>query len=178
MNAPIRGRFSLFDHHGQPVTDRSYRGRWMLVLFGFTHCQVVCPRALAKYSAVIERLEPTGAAQVKPLYVTVDPERDSPEVMRNFLQSKYPLFTGLTGPAPAIEAVKDAFSVFTRRRPDTADPDGYAVVHSAMAFLLNPRGEYVAHFSDAATTETILDRLREILAEAAGPCCHSQSAGG
>jgi protein SCO1/2 len=166
LNAPICGRFSLFDHHGQPVTESSYRGSWMLVLFGFTHCQLVCPRALAKYSVVIDRLEPTDAAQVKPLYVTVDPERDSPEVMRNFLQRSYPRFTGLTGPAPAIEAAKDAFSVFTRRRPDAADPDGYAVVHSAMAFLLNPRGEYAAHFSDAATTETILNRLREILAEA------------
>ncbi len=167
MNAPICGRFSLFDHHGQPVTESSYRGSWMLVLFGFTHCQLVCPRALTKYSAVIDRLEPTDAAQVKPLYVTVDPERDSPEVMRNFLQRSYPRFTGLTGPAPAIEAAKDAFSVFTRRRPDAADPDGYAVVHSAMAFLLNPRGEYAAHFSDAATAETILNRLQAHLSSPA-----------
>jgi protein SCO1 len=165
LSAPIRGCFSLVDHHGQPVTERSYRGQWMLVLFGFTHCQVVCPRALAKYSGVIDRLEPTDAAQITPLYVTVDPDRDSPEVMRTFLQRSYPRFTGLTGPAPDIEAAKDAFSVFTRRRPDSADPDGYAVVHSAMAFLLNPHGEYVSHFSDAATTETILDRVREILTE-------------
>jgi protein SCO1/2 len=168
MSGPVRGRFALTDHHGQSVTEKSYRGRWMLVLFGFTHCQVVCPRALSKYSAVLDDLDP-ASAKVQPLYVTVDPERDSPEVMGAFLEHTYPRFTGLTGQPPAIAAAMDSFSVFTRRRADAADPDGYAVVHTAMAFVFDPVGEYLTHFSDAAPASTILARMRKLLSDAVDP---------
>jgi cytochrome oxidase Cu insertion factor (SCO1/SenC/PrrC family) len=80
----IDGRFELVDHNGVPVTERSYRGGWMLVFFGFTHCRMVCPRALGKLSDALDQIRDL-TTQIAPLYITVDPKRDSPEVMRAFL---------------------------------------------------------------------------------------------
>src|SRR5262245_61304659 len=98
----LGGAFNLVDHHGRAVSDETYRGRFMLLFFGFTHCRAVCPRALARLSRVINRLGPE-AARLQPLYVTVDPDRDTPEVMKVFLDRDYPLFTGLTGPRENID---------------------------------------------------------------------------
>ncbi|MEC3982661.1 SCO family protein [Amycolatopsis sp. H20-H5] len=158
MSAPTTPAYSLVDHHGRPVTERSYRGRWQLVFFGFTHCGAVCPRALRRLSATLDDLaEPTGT--ISPLYITVDPDRDTPTVMREFLR-EYPHFTGLTGSAEAIEAVKAAFRVFARREDDSAAPDGYSVPHTAITYLVSPAGEYKAHFSDAMPQKELVARLR------------------
>src|SRR4249920_892926 len=87
--APVGGSFSLTDHHGRPVTDADYRGRFMLIYFGFTHCRAVCPRALARLSAALAALG-DRAERVAPLYITVDPQRDTPAVMKTYLEARYP----------------------------------------------------------------------------------------
>lgn len=163
MNAPIDGTFSLVDHFGIPVTERDYRGRWMLVFFGFTHCKGVCPRALSRISDVLRELGPLAEA-LCPLYITVDPERDTPQAMRAFLESGYPLFTGLTGTEEQVDAAKTAFRVFARRKADPADPDGYDVPHTAMTYLLDAEGVYRRHYPDAQDTATTVTDLRELLA--------------
>lgn len=155
----IDGRFSLTDHHGQKVTERDYRGKYVLVFFGFTHCKMVCPRALGRLSSTLDRLGDT-ADTITPLYITVDPERDRPEVMRAFLEDSYPRFTGLTGSSEEIDAAKNAFRVFAAKK---ADPDGYQMPHSAFTFLLNPDGDYVAHYPDAIGEDELLERLRAAL---------------
>ncbi|MFC4945230.1 SCO family protein [Pseudonocardia sp. GCM10023141] len=159
MTAPVTPAFTLIDDRGREVTERTYRGRFMLVYFGFTHCRLVCPRALERLSAVLDALGP-AAEQVQALYITVDPERDSPEVMRAYLTA-HPRFTGLTG--PGIEDAKAAFRVFARRRPDPEDPDGYAVPHTAISYLVDPEGRYVDHFTDALTAEDLASRLAGLL---------------
>lgn len=159
MNAPTQPAFTLVDHHGRAVTEADYRGRWSLVLFGFTHCRVVCPRALTRVSAGLALLEPLGR-DVAALYITVDPDRDTPEVMRAFLEAHHPRFTGLTGPTERIDAAKAAFRVFARRRADADDPDGYAVPHTAMTYVLDPTGHYHSHFGDACSAEQIADAVR------------------
>ena len=110
---PVGGSFRLIDHHGARVTDETYRGRFVLIFFGFTHCRVVCPRALSRLSAVLERLGPL-TDQLQALYITVDPERDTPEVMRTFLEKSYPRFIGLTGTRAEIDAAKRAFQSLCR----------------------------------------------------------------
>lgn len=167
MTAPIEGRFALVDHHGRAVSEVDYRGRFLLVYFGFTHCRVVCPRSLARLSRVLDRLGP-GADIVAPLYISVDPARDTPEVMRTYLEAGYPRFTGLTGSPEQVDAAKRAFRVFAERRADPEDPDGYAVPHSAIAYLLGPDGEYRAHFTDGMEEDTVVQRLAEILSEERG----------
>jgi protein SCO1/2 len=161
---PIQATYSLIDHHGTPVTERSYRGRWQLVQFGFTSCKVVCPRALAKLTAVLDTLEhKSGSVPLVALYVTVDPDRDSPAHMKAFLEASYPGFTGLTGTPEQIDRAKDAFRVFTRRR-DTVDPgDGYDVQHTAITYLLDPDGRPAHCWPDTHTAETIAADLVRFL---------------
>jgi protein SCO1/2 len=157
----IDGRFELVDHSGRDVSERTYRGRWMLVFFGFTHCRMVCPRALAKLSDALDRVGDL-ADEITPLYVTVDPERDTPEVMRDFLADRYPRFVGLTGTPAQIDAAKAAFRVFSRQSHDE-DGDGYLVPHSAMTYLLDPQGGFVHHFVDVADAQEIAVRLEQRL---------------
>jgi cytochrome oxidase Cu insertion factor (SCO1/SenC/PrrC family) len=160
---PVGGSFELVDHHGRGVTDASYRGKHALLFFGFTHCRVVCPRALTKLSDVLDTLGDLSD-RIQPLYITVDPERDTPEVMRAFLQS-YPRFTGLTGSRDQIDAAKRTFRVFAERAADPHDKDGYAVPHTAITYLMNPDGEFVAHFTDAMASEEIIKRLTRHLSD-------------
>lgn len=145
--------FTLVDHHGTPVTARTYRGRWLMVQFGFTSCRMVCPRALTKLTAALDGFG--GSAALVPLYVTVDPDRDTPEVMRAHLEASYARFTGLTGTPEQIDQAKRAFHVFARRRPDAADPDGYAVPHTAVTHLVDPLGRRATHWPDTADAERI-----------------------
>ena len=130
----------------------------MLAYFGFTHCRVVCPRALSKLSGVLDQLGPR-ADNIAALYITTDPDRDTPEVMRDYLSDEYPRFTGLTGSTSAIDAAKATFRVFATRKDDPEDPDGYAVPHSAIAYFMAPNGDYVAHFADTVDAETITKRI-------------------
>ncbi|WP_232668420.1 SCO family protein [Pseudonocardia sp. TRM90224] len=154
---PIRATYTLLDHHGTPVTERTYRGRWQLVQFGFTSCKVVCPRALGKLSKALDAVEP---ALLVPLYISVDPERDTPAVMKAFLEATYPWFTGLTGTPEQIDDAKRAFKIFTRHR-DT--PDGYDVQHTALTYLLDPDGRPAHHWPDHHPAETITRDLHRLL---------------
>ncbi len=159
----IRPAFDLTDHHGRAVDINSFRGSFVLVFFGFTHCRVVCPRALTKLSAALQALADTPAS-LTALYITVDPERDSPQVMRAFLEA-YPRILGLTGSRDQIDAAKRNFRVFSRRSTPPADDGGYDVPHTAMTYLLDPEGHYVAHFNDALDLPDLIERLRICLIE-------------
>jgi protein SCO1 len=158
MTSPLTPTFTLVDHHGSPVSEQTYRGRWVLAFFGFTHCQAVCPRALRRLSDALDGAG-EAAGRVSALYITVDPERDTPEVMRDFLRT-YPRFTGLTGSVGAVEEAKKAFRVFARRKADPASPGGYAVPHTAISYLITPDGQYADHFADALPVADVAARLR------------------
>jgi protein SCO1/2 len=160
--APISGRFSLVDHNGRCVTEASFAGLWLLVFFGFTHCRVVCPRALKRIDDALAFLGP-GADAIQPLYITVDPARDTPDVMRNYLHDAHPRVLGLTGDDAAVQAAKKAFLVFSRRMEDTDDPDGYAMPHTAFTYLIDKAGAYRAHFPDTISVNELAERLRRHL---------------
>ncbi|WP_224387561.1 SCO family protein [Pseudonocardia sp. ICBG1293] len=162
---PIRATYSLVDHHGVGVTEASYRGRWQLVRFGFTACRVVCPRALSLLDDVLDRLGGTAAAVV-PLYITVDPGRDTPDRLRSHLGSTHPRFTGLTGTAEQTADAAAAFRVFTRRR-DT--PTGYDVAHTAMTYLLDPAATPVRFWPDTRDAAGIAADLTTVLTAAGTP---------
>ncbi|MEJ5979182.1 SCO family protein [Novosphingobium sp. PS1R-30] len=154
----LGGAFHLTDHFGQAVTDEAYRGRFMLIFFGFSHCKVVCPENLAKLSQALE-LAGADASDVQPLYVTVDPDRDDPATLRRFLEERFPRFLGLTGEKAEIDRVKKLFKVYAQR--EEAGPDGdYDVPHSAMTFLMGRDGTYVTHFADVVPAERIAENLR------------------
>lgn len=158
----VGGPFALLDHHGAPVTEADWRGRYMLMFFGFTNCQVVCPRALARISDAMRLLGLPGQA-IAPLYISVDPERDTPEVMQRYLAERAPAITGLTGSREQVDAMVKAYRVFARRVEDPDAPGGYVVPHTAMTYLFGPDGTYVAHFSDAIDAAELALRLRALL---------------
>jgi protein SCO1/2 len=158
----VPARFDLLDHNGNRVTNDTYVGRHALIFFGFTNCKQVCPRALRKLSAVLEALGPQ-ASDIVALYITVDPERDSPPVMKAFLAAHFPRFTGLTGSSEAIEGAKQQFRVFAQRKADPDDPEGYVVPHSAITYVLGPSGRFITHFTDTTEPSVMTDRLSELL---------------
>jgi protein SCO1 len=160
----LEGTFSLTDHNGHAVTEVSYSGSFMLVYFGFTHCRKVCPRSLGCITAALDTLG-DASRFIVPLYITVDPERDTPERMKAFVEENFPRFTGLTGSREAIDCAKASFRVFARKGLDPEDPEGYAVPHTAFAYLLGPDGKYLTHFMDTANDKQMADRLRVFLAK-------------
>jgi protein SCO1/2 len=158
----VRGTFDLIDHNGREVNRRTYRGKHVVIFFGFTHCKGACPRALSRLSAVLDRLGPQ-AERIQPLYLTVDPHRDTPAVMKEFLASAYPRFTGLTGSAQQIEWAKRSFRVFSTEVSPHGDPGGYRIPHAAFTYVLGPDGVYLTHFTDAVEEEELTAALFSIV---------------
>ena len=149
--------FDLVDSDGNAVTQDAYRGSFALVYFGFSHCRIVCPRSLAKLSAVTDRLGDLRGFLTL-IYITVDPARDSPGRLKEYLRS-YPCFTGLTGSAAQVDDAKRAFRVFARRAEDPDDAAGYAVPHTAIAYLMGPDGGYIDHYPDHVDEDAIHERI-------------------
>ena len=158
----LAGGFSLVDHHGRNVDHTTYRGRYVLILFGFTRCKVICPRNLAKLSEVLDRLG-SLAERVCALYITVDPTRDTPDVMRAFLEKQsYARFIGLTGSPESIQHVLAGFRVFARRRDEDG---GYQMPHSAFTYLLDRQGRFVGHWPATMEADDMVLQLRRLLAD-------------
>jgi len=151
----VGGHFDLTDHLGARVTPDTYRGRFMLVFFGFTHCARICPAVLGRNSRALDLLG-ADAERLRPLYITVDPDRDTPEVLAEYLRDRHPRYTGLTGTAAEIEAAKRAYHVFARRADEL---DGYTVPHTSFTFLMNSDGEYVTHYLETLTAEELAGAL-------------------
>jgi protein SCO1/2 len=158
----VGGPFSLVNHFGDVVSNETFIGSYVLLYFGFTHCRVICPRALTRLSKAMDNLGGL-VDRVTPLFITVDPARDTPQVMRIFLEQNYPHFLGLTGSQEKIDAMRGAYKVFAKRLDDGAEPDGYTVSHTAFAYFLNPSGEYLTHFVDTLDEDQVADRIRRLL---------------
>lgn len=158
MTPVVDPALSLTDHFGKAVRFADFRGQYLLVFFGFTHCKVVCPRTLGKLSEALDRLGPQSAA-LQPLYVSVDPERDTPEVMRAFLEARYPRFLGLTGSAEQIAHAKAAFRVFAERKVNPDDPGDYDMPHTALVYLLDREGNYLLHLAPHLDVDAVVTRL-------------------
>lgn len=162
--ADIGGPFSLIDQNGKEVTDRDFRGRYMLVFFGFTHCPDICPTELQVMSTALEALGPK-AEKVVPIFITLDPERDTPEVVDNYVKNFGANFVGLTGSPEAIaqaaKAYRVAFSKFEYKGKD--GNYGYSVDHSAFVYLMGPDGELKEIFNYGTPAEKISKTLDSYL---------------
>ncbi len=159
---PIGGPFSLVDHTGRRVTEQDFRGRHMLVYFGYTYCPDMCPLGLQTVAQALDSLPPEQQERVVPLFVTVDPERDSVEVMRDYVASFHPRLVGLTGSPEEVAAALKAYRVYARKAERKED-GSYLVDHSTFAYLMGPDGRYVTHFGHATTAEQMAQRIGEAL---------------
>jgi protein SCO1 len=156
--AAIGGPFKLIDHNGREFTDRDLKGRPFLVFFGFTHCPDVCPTALFEVSEILRKLGP-DADRTRALFITVDPERDTPVVIKDYLSSFDPHMIGLTGDPAAIAAVAKAYRVYFKKVP--LDQGGYTMDHTAIVYLMDKEGRFVAPFSLKRTAEAAAADLRK-----------------
>jgi len=160
--ALIGGPFALVDQHGKKVTDRDFRGRYMLIFFGFTHCPDICPAELQVISASLDELGPK-AEEVVPIFVTLDPERDTPEVMADYVKNFGSRFVGLTGsPEEIAEAAKAYRVAFSKFQEDKTKND-YSIDHSALAYLMGKDGEYITHFPYGTPAAKMTETLRRYL---------------
>ena len=161
-HALVGGPFTLTDQSGKRVTDKDFRGRYLLVFFGFTNCPDVCPSALQVMAAALDKLGPKGQ-KVTPLFITVDPERDTEAQLATYVKSFHPRLVGLTGTPAEIEAVTKAYRVYVKKVPDPKSSAGYTFDHSAIIYLMGPDGDYLAHFTHASNVDTMADRLTKLL---------------
>jgi protein SCO1/2 len=158
--AAVGGPFKLIDQNGKEVSDQDLKGRPFLVFFGFTHCPDVCPTALFDVSQIMRALGP-DAERTRALFITVDPERDTPAVLKEYLSSFDPRLTGLTGDPAALAAVAKAYRVYYKKVP--LDQGGYTMDHTAIVYLMDKEGRFVAPFSLKRTTDAAAADLRRYL---------------
>ncbi len=139
----VGGPFALVSQDGAPVTQQALQGQPNLVFFGYTHCPDVCPATLAQISSVFKALGPDTKA--KAFFVTVDPQRDTPLVMKDYLSSFDPRIVGLTGSPEAVKKIEDDYKVYAEAKPDK---DGtYTMDHTAITYLMDRKGLFVGGFN-------------------------------
>jgi protein SCO1/2 len=158
--AAIGGPFNLIDQDGQPFSDKDLKGKSFLVFFGFTHCPDVCPTTLFEISEVLRNLGPE-ADHTAALFISVDPERDTPQAMRDYLASFDPHIRGLTGDPAALATVAKAYRVYYKRVP--LEGDDYTMDHTAIVYLMDKEGRFVAPFNMRRTVDVAAADLRQHL---------------
>jgi protein SCO1/2 len=157
--ASVGGPFSLVTHEGQAVTEADFRGRYMLLYFGFTFCPDVCPTELGAMAATVNLLGEDGA-QVTPAFITIDPERDTPDVLSRYVKLFHPRLVGLTGTPEQVAAAAKAWHVYYRKVDDEASSADYTMDHSSIVFLMGPDGEYLKLFRPMTTPEEMASTIR------------------
>ena len=161
--AGIGGPFSLVDQHGKPVTERDYLGKPTLLFFGFTHCPDVCPTTLFELTTRLKDLGPE-ADRLNVVFVSVDPQRDTPEQLALYLSSFDPHITGLSGSEDNVAAAMKAYRVFARKVP-LKDGD-YTMDHTASVYMLNKKGEFVGLMNYQEPEATARAKIKRLLDDA------------
>jgi len=164
--AAIGGPFTLVSTNDGNVTDQTYRGKWLLIFFGYTFCPDACPTALNNISVALEKLG-ADAGKLQPLFVTLDPQRDSREVLAEYLKSFDSRIVGLTGSQDQIDRVVKGYRVYVAsQKSETQSDDNYLVFHSAYIYLMDPQGKFVNVIQGSEAGEEIAAWLRKQMTHA------------
>ncbi|MBM3518605.1 MAG: SCO family protein, partial [Alphaproteobacteria bacterium] len=161
--AAIGGPFSLLDHTGRRVSDEDFRGQVLVVFFGYASCPDFCPARLVEIAAAVDALGQRANA-VTPLFITIDPERDTPAALSDFVARIHPALVGLTGSAAEIAAVAKAYRVFYARGKEVAG--GYLMDHSSVVYVMDRAGKFVDVLTPGADADAIAEKLRHALGQA------------
>ena len=160
----IGGPFTLTASDGSTVTDKSFNDKYRLIYFGYTLCPDACPTTLNEIAGALAQLGPL-AAQVQPLFITVDPERDTKKVLGEYVKAFDPRIIGLTGTPTEIAAAARAYRVYYAKVADKDAPDGYLMDHSSVVYVMRPGdGRLVATFTHENTADQMTQRLRKLIA--------------
>jgi protein SCO1/2 len=142
VKSMVGGPFALVDGDGRAVTDRDFRGKYMLVYFGYTFCPDVCPTSLNTVSDALDRLG-SKADKIQPLFISVDPARDTPQVVKQYAAAFGPRIKGLTGTPAQIETVGKAYRVYYKEHRTGSGPGDYTMDHSSVLYLMGPDGAFI-----------------------------------
>jgi protein SCO1/2 len=160
----VGGPFTLTAPDGTGVTDATYRGKWLLVFFGYTSCPDLCPTTLMEIARALEALGPS-AARLQPIFITVDPQRDTPEVMGKYTAAFDSRIVGLTGSPRQIAAVAQEYGAYSAPRKTGAGADDYVVDHSTYIYVMDPQGKFVRGLAFDTPSGRIAETLRQLLAQ-------------
>lgn len=160
--ALIGGPFEMLNQNGAKVTEKDFAGKPMLLFFGYTYCPDVCPTELQIMSTTLDQLG-DQAKDVQPVFVTIDPERDTPAVLKSYLESFGPRWTGLTGTPDQVRAITRAWHVFYEKRDNKAAPKDYLMDHSSFIFLMGPDGKFLKHFNYTTDVKGFSEELLQAL---------------
>jgi len=161
----ITAAFNLVDQTGAAVSERDYRGKYMFIYFGFAFCPDVCPFTLDMMSAALAKLPTSVAEKIQPIFISLDPERDTVEELARYMQSFDPRFVALTGSKEAVAAAARQFKVYFQKVEDEASAGGYVIDHSSIIYLMDPQGGLIQHFTHHDTEQTMARKLRELIPE-------------
>lgn len=156
---PPGGPFVLRDHFGRVVYDQDLRGKFLLIYFGYTFCPDVCPTTLQTMAQVLDQLG-DKADEVWPLFITVDPQRDTAKVLNQYVTAFHPKILGLTGPEPYIEATVKKYRIKVERVDTAGVPGGYTLDHTSSLLLMGPYGEYLGRYPHGLPPEDIAADLK------------------
>ena len=159
---PPGGPFTLQDGDGKPVTDRDFRGKYMLVYFGYTFCPDACPTTLNEVADALDRLG-AKADQIQAIFITVDPKRDTPAVMKQYVAAFSPHLIGLTGSPEQIAQVAKAYRVYHTENRTGPGPNDYSIDHSSVLYLIGPDGKLMVGLRSDLTGAEIADELSELM---------------
>jgi cytochrome oxidase Cu insertion factor (SCO1/SenC/PrrC family) len=158
---PVGGPFNLIDHTGRRRADAEFRGKFLLVYFGYSYCPDVCPTDLMALATAMDLLGPVGR-DVQPLFITIDPERDTVEHLADYVTAFHPSLIGLTGTPEEIRKLALAYKVYYAKveAPDGSD---YAIDHTGFVYLVGPDGQFVGFFPPNTTAERLANIIRQQL---------------
>lgn len=157
-NITIGGPFTLINQEGKEVKDSDFEGKYRLVYFGYTFCPDVCPADLLTLSATMQALG-NDANKIAPIFITIDPERDTIEQLQQYMQNFDPRITALTGSKEAIAQAANGYKVYYQEVEDQK-MTGYLMDHSAIIYLMDPRGRYLTHFPHGTNAELIVEKIK------------------
>lgn len=161
--ALIGGEFNLTNHKGEPVTDKDFRGKYMMVSFGYTFCPDVCPAELQLMTDAMEKLG-DKQSDVVPMFISIDPTRDTVEQMRDYVSNFHPRFVGLTGTEAQIKKAAEAYHVFyAKAETGNADDENYLMDHSAFIYLMDRNGEYLRHFPYGINADDLAAAIAKVV---------------
>lgn len=160
----IGGPFTLVNAQGETVTNETFDGQWRLMYFGYTFCPDVCPTSLGSVGNAMNQLPQDLQDKITPLFLTVDPERDTPEIVGQYVSHFHPRMVGLTGSPEQVAAAVKTFRIFAAKVPaENGDPMAYTMDHSSILYLMDPQGTFVTHFSHGTTADDIAAALTKYL---------------
>ena len=159
----INTRYILMNHFAEVITDQEFRDKYQLISFGYTHCPDVCPNTLSVVSAALKELGEAGEV-IQPLFITVDPERDTPGVLRDYVQYFHPRIIGLTGTHAVINRTASNFKVrFEKVVNEGDDPKNYWMDHTASLYLVGQDGTFITKFAYGISAQTLVEKLKPYL---------------